>query len=129
MLDQMARTSQAMTGEAGHRHEPVVVGRRPGGRAARHFTAGEPATEGHFPGNPIIPGAVLLREIVAAILDPANAPCPPFEILWAKFHCPIRPGNTVEIRWSEAGDEVRFACSIASADRPAVTGALRLPLP
>jgi hypothetical protein len=100
-----------------------------GGAATVHFAVGHPAAEGHFPGNPIIPGAVLLREIVAAILDPANAPCPPFEILWAKFHCPIRPGNTVEIRWSEAGDEVRFACSTASADRPAVTGALRLPLP
>jgi hypothetical protein len=72
---------------------------------------------------------VLLREIVAAIVDPANTPRAPFQLLWAKFHHPIRPGNTVEIRWSDAGDEVRFACSIAGADLPAVTGALRLPLP
>jgi 3-hydroxymyristoyl/3-hydroxydecanoyl-(acyl carrier protein) dehydratase len=128
MLDRMARTGRAMTGKADDRHEPVVVGRRPGGRATRHFTAREPAAEGHFPGNPIIPGAVLLREIVAAIVDPVSAPRAPFELLWAKFHRPIRPGNTVEIRWLEAGDEVRFACSILGADRPAVTGALRLPL-
>ena len=28
-----------------------------------------PQAEGHFPGNPIIPGAVLLREIVSVLPD------------------------------------------------------------
>jgi 3-hydroxyacyl-[acyl-carrier-protein] dehydratase len=84
-----------------------------------HFPPGHPTAEGHFPGNPIIPGAVLLREVIAAI-----APAAPVEILWAKFHVPVRPGNTIEIQWANTASEVRFRCSIAGSDRPAVTGAL-----
>jgi 3-hydroxyacyl-[acyl-carrier-protein] dehydratase len=89
------------------------------GMKSVHFPPGHPAAEGHFPGNPIIPGAVLLREVVAAI-----APDSPVEILWAKFHVPVRPGNTIEIQWANAASEVRFRCSISGSDRPAVTGAL-----
>ena len=137
VLFQLARTKpcpcegggRAMTGEAGHQHEPVITGRRLGGAATVHFPVGHPAAEGHFPGNPIIPGAVLLREVVTAISGSDDAPAMPREILWAKFHRPVRPGNTVELRWAAAGDEVRFAFSIAGSDRLAVTGALRLPPP
>lgn len=99
------------------------------GSATRYFAVGHTAAEGHFPGNPIIPGAVLLREVVAAIFDPDIAPATPREILWTKFHRPVRPGTTVELTWQTTGDEVRFAGSIAGADRPAITGALRLPPP
>lgn len=87
-----------------------------------HFPSEHPTAEGHFPGNPIIPGAVLLREVIAAI-----APAAPVEILWAKFHVPIRPGDTIQIQWANAQNEVRFSCSIADSDRPAVTGALSRP--
>jgi acyl-CoA synthetase (AMP-forming)/AMP-acid ligase II len=96
------------------------------GTTTHQFAPGHPAAEGHFPGNPIIPGAVLLREVVAAIFAHDNAPR---EILWSKFHMPVRPGNTIEIKWDTAGDEIKFAVSIASSDRPAVTGAFRLPPP
>jgi 3-hydroxymyristoyl/3-hydroxydecanoyl-(acyl carrier protein) dehydratase len=93
------------------------------GTSTRHFAIGHPAAEGHFPGNPIIPGAVLLRDVVAAI-GPARGG---YEIRSAKFHQPIRPGDEVVIWWSgEARGEIRFSCSIAGAERPAVTGALRL---
>jgi acyl-CoA synthetase (AMP-forming)/AMP-acid ligase II len=99
------------------------------GRATHHFAPGHPSANGHFPGNPIIPGAVLLREIVAALAGPATIQVTPAEILWAKFHLPVRPGNMVEIKWEATGDEVRFTCSIANAVRPCVTGALRLSPP
>jgi 3-hydroxyacyl-[acyl-carrier-protein] dehydratase len=101
------------------------------GTATRHFAVGHPAADGHFPGNPIIPGAVLLRDIVAAISgaddtsrDRAVAGC---DIRSAKFHHPVRPGDTLVIAWTAAGEEVRFSCAIAGSDRPVVTGALRLP--
>jgi 3-hydroxymyristoyl/3-hydroxydecanoyl-(acyl carrier protein) dehydratase len=79
-----------------------------------------PAADGHFPGNPIIPGAVLLREIIAAIGDCQI-------IRSAKFHHPVRPGDTLEVSWTvEESREVRFSCAVAGAARPAVTGVLRL---
>jgi 3-hydroxymyristoyl/3-hydroxydecanoyl-(acyl carrier protein) dehydratase len=93
------------------------------GTATRHLHETHPAADGHFPGNPIIPGAVLLREIIAAL--PGNRACA--TIRSAKFHYPVRPGDTLVVSWEEAtGGEIRFACSITGTDRPAVTGALRM---
>lgn len=103
------------------------------GTVARHLAAGHPAADGHFPGNPIIPGAVLLREAVAAIAATVNAAAggavAGFEIRAAKFHHPVRPGETLVISWTAAGEDIRFSCAIAGADRPAMTGVLRLPSP
>jgi acyl-CoA synthetase (AMP-forming)/AMP-acid ligase II len=119
--------SQDRAGAGAEHTGSAAVGFR--GTATRHFDVEHPSAKGHFPGNPIIPGAVLLREVVAAISGPDGVPASLREILWAKFHLPVRPGDTLGIRWSEIGDEVRFVCSIAGSDRPAVTGALRLPPP
>jgi 3-hydroxyacyl-[acyl-carrier-protein] dehydratase len=89
------------------------------GTAIRHFPAGHPASDGHFPGNPIIPGAVLLRDIIAAIGATM------WDIRSAKFLQPVRPGDTVVIFWAPRADgDVSFSCSLAGAERPAVTGAL-----
>jgi 3-hydroxyacyl-[acyl-carrier-protein] dehydratase len=103
------------------------------GIVTRRFAEEHPAAEGHFPGNPIIPGAVSLREIVAAISraddapDGAAAGC---EIRSAKFHRPVRRGDTLVVsRTSEAEGTVRFSCAIVGSDRQAMSGALRLPPP
>ncbi len=91
--------------------------------ATHRFAADHPAAAGHFPGNPIIPGAVVLRQIVAAISLDRDTGC---RIRSAKFHTPIRPGDTVEIAWSEAIDgDIRFTCSLLGSNQPAVTGLLR----
>lgn len=101
--------------------------------ATRHFALGHPAAAGHFPGNPIIPGAVLLREVVAAISATDEAPggrAEGCEIRSAKFHHPVRPGDTLVIAWTgETGGEIRFSCAIDGSERPALSGALRLPSP
>jgi 3-hydroxymyristoyl/3-hydroxydecanoyl-(acyl carrier protein) dehydratase len=99
----------------------------PDGTATRHFNIGHPSAEGHFPGNPIIPGAVLLREVVSAIsAGNADSGC---EIRSAKFHQPVRPGDTLVIRWTAAADrDIRFSCSIDGTQLPVVTGSLRLML-
>jgi 3-hydroxyacyl-[acyl-carrier-protein] dehydratase len=92
--------------------------------ASLHFAIGDRSAAGHFPGNPIIPGAVLLREIVMAVAGGA-AVCR--EIRSAKFHQPVRPGDTLIVSWTEkTGGEVRFSCTPAGSGQPAVTGTLRL---
>ena len=75
-----------------------------------------PAAAGHFPGNPIIPGAWLLaavaREIaLAAQWDPGMA-----NIKSAKFFLPVRPGDCVNIEYEiPAAGEARFQCAVAGA--------------
>jgi len=100
--------------------------------ASRHFAVGHRSAEGHFPGNPIIPGAMLLGEIIAAIMSETQGgdAAGRLEIRSAKFHHPVRPGDTVAVAWTEKADgEVRFSCSVAGSDRPAVTGTIRLAPP
>lgn len=72
-----------------------------------------PAAQGHFPGNPILPAAVLVSEVIDAIehaLGPAQLP---LRIKSAKFPAPTRPGSRVVIHFqrTETGT-IRLSCSV-----------------
>ncbi len=89
------------------------------------FPADHPAGPGHFPGNPIVPGAVVLDELVAAL----------FPVGWsgmleaAKFHHPVRPGDTVEVTHRTEGDTIRFECRLADNEQRVLSGVLRTAFP
>ena len=55
------------------------------------IAADHPALPGHFPGDPIVPGVVVLDEVLSAL--PAR-----MDIPWAKFHAPLRPAEQFVIR-------------------------------
>jgi len=87
----------------------------------RVFQPDHPASQGHFPGDPIIPGAVLLSETLQAIEAGLGASLVPFQITSAKFLHPVRPGDRVLIEYSRtARGEVRFTCAVGG--RPVLTG-------
>lgn len=72
-----------------------------------------PASQGHFPGDPIIPGAVLLSETLQVIEAGLGARLAPFQVTSAKFPHPTRPGDRVSIEISRTpGGGVRFACTV-----------------
>jgi 3-hydroxymyristoyl/3-hydroxydecanoyl-(acyl carrier protein) dehydratase len=80
-----------------------------------------PASQGHFPGDPIIPGAVLLSEALLAIEAGTGARLAPFLVSSAKFPHPARPGDRVLIEISRTpGGGVRFACTVQ--ERVVLTG-------
>jgi 3-hydroxymyristoyl/3-hydroxydecanoyl-(acyl carrier protein) dehydratase len=83
--------------------------------------ADHPAYDGHFPGNPVLPAVVLLD---AAIESLGPAPC---EIVSAKFHEVVRPGEPLAIEHEVLPNgTVRF--TIRSAQHPVASGILkRLP--
>jgi 3-hydroxymyristoyl/3-hydroxydecanoyl-(acyl carrier protein) dehydratase len=87
----------------------------------RVFQPDHPASRGHFPGNPIIPGALLLSETIMAIEQRLNASLVPFQIVSAKFPHPARPGERVVIEFTRsAAGEVAFECAVDG--RPVLTG-------
>jgi len=65
-----------------------------------------PSAAGHFPGHPIIPGALLLDALVAAAA-PGRADV---TIASAKFLTPVSHGTALQLRWQEAGAKIRFEC-------------------
>lgn len=72
-----------------------------------------PAADGHFPGNPIIPGAVLLAETLQAIADSAAIRLAPCQIKSAKFFQPVRPGDRMLIDFAQSSPgEIRFTCAV-----------------
>lgn len=87
----------------------------------RVFQRDHAASQGHFPGNPIIPGAVLLSESLRAIAADLGASLVPFQIKSAKFLHPVRPGDRIRIEFSRnARGEVAFTCAVG--ERPVLTG-------
>jgi 3-hydroxymyristoyl/3-hydroxydecanoyl-(acyl carrier protein) dehydratase len=78
------------------------------------FPIGLPAVQGHFPNNPIVPGAVLLAETLHRIGAALDAKLMPGNVKAAKFFRPVRPGEKVEIEYTQAKPgEVRFTCMVA----------------
>ena len=58
------------------------------------ISALHPALAGHFPGNPIVPGVVILRRVCRAVTQAHGAVT---AVPVVKFHAPLRPEETFDI--------------------------------
>jgi len=66
-----------------------------------------PAFAGHFPGSPIVPGAILLDEAMFAIA--AATSVAHRRVSWVKFLRPVRPADPLLIRHAiDANGSIRF---------------------
>jgi 3-hydroxyacyl-[acyl-carrier-protein] dehydratase len=95
------------------------------GSVDKHFALDHPTAAGHFPGNPIIPGALLLDSVIHAIFG-AGPISTPYEIRAVKFLRPVRPGDGIRIEWHDVRGETRFQCAVIDNAEIALTGTLRL---
>jgi 3-hydroxymyristoyl/3-hydroxydecanoyl-(acyl carrier protein) dehydratase len=110
----LARLLRTYMSAAGHRAAIV----------RRLFPADHPAAQGHFPGNPIIPGAVLLGEVIAAATGQFRLPDSGCAVTSAKFLRPVRPGEEVLMLLEpQAQGAIRFECRVG--DDVALSGTLR----
>lgn len=89
-------------------------------QASLCFPASHPAFAGHFPGTPMVPGALLLAEALAS-LGLAHAG---LEIASAKFLRPVVPDACVEVRCEPAGTGVQ-RIELRSGGRLVATARLR----
>lgn len=76
------------------------------------FAADHPAARGHFPGNPIIPGAILLSDALRAVGAALASDISRCSVSSAKFPSPARPGDCVEIEFSVSGAGISLVCSV-----------------
>ena len=73
-----------------------------------------PSAAGHFPGNPIVPGALLLSEVMRAWEKLMSARLEKTTVKVAKFLSPTRPGDTLTIQFETVTPtQVKFQCSVA----------------
>jgi 3-hydroxyacyl-[acyl-carrier-protein] dehydratase len=86
------------------------------------FAADHPAFAGHFPGMPVLPGALLLDEALAVIIADLELDLREWEIAAAKFLEPVRPGDVLTVEHSAAADRIAFAVRIA--ERRVLSGTL-----
>jgi len=76
--------------------------------------ADHPALPGHFPGDPLVPGVLLLGHVAAA-LERERGPLRVTAIRQAKFLAPLRPREPCAIRFADAGPgAARFECRSGS---------------
>jgi 3-hydroxymyristoyl/3-hydroxydecanoyl-(acyl carrier protein) dehydratase len=83
-----------------------------------------PALPGHFPGAPILPGVVLLDEILHAL----EAAPTPWRIHTIKFHRIVPPGLALQLDYESRSDG-RVHFELRCADALVASGALEQPPP
>jgi 3-hydroxyacyl-[acyl-carrier-protein] dehydratase len=88
--------------------------------------ADHPALPGHFPGNPVVPGAVILAEIAAA-LERRIPGTRVSGFVTAKFLAPLRPDRQATLIFHDKGPG-HAAFDLNVGDVRIATGALRYTL-
>ena len=82
--------------------------------ARRAISADHPSLPGHFPGAPLVPGVVILDEVLAALRD-RHKDCQLTAIRAVKFLQPLKPEQPFTIGLSASTDgasKVNFCCHI-----------------
>jgi 3-hydroxymyristoyl/3-hydroxydecanoyl-(acyl carrier protein) dehydratase len=93
---------------------------------SRAIRANHPSLPGHFPGTPLVPGVVILDEVLAALVE-WREDWQLTGIRSVKFLVPLKPEQPFTIGFSLSDDragEVNFCCRID--DRLIVEGRLEI---
>lgn len=68
-----------------------------------------PCYAGHFPGNPVVPGVLLLEWVVTALARGA-----PRAVIATKFHRVLKPGESFAVESQSSGGRSTFRCTRGS---------------
>jgi 3-hydroxyacyl-[acyl-carrier-protein] dehydratase len=69
--------------------------------------ADHPSLPGHFPGQPIVPGVVLLDRVIEAI-EAGHGPLPPLRLPQVKFLKPLLPDEAASVELLGEAPRWRF---------------------
>ena len=92
-------------------------------RSTLEIAADHPAYAGHFPAFPVLPGAVLIDAVLAAIQQARHLDVAQWQIGVAKFLTVVRPGDALHVEHDvSSGGVIRF--TIRSSQRTVASGTL-----
>ncbi|WP_305805789.1 hypothetical protein [Stenotrophomonas sp. YIM B06876] len=67
-----------------------------------------PCLAGHFPGRPLVPGVVVLEQVLRAIARQTGLPVTALRLPQVKFMAPLLPGQAATIELEGAAPRWRF---------------------
>jgi 3-hydroxymyristoyl/3-hydroxydecanoyl-(acyl carrier protein) dehydratase len=70
--------------------------------------ADHPAIPGHFPGDPLVPGVVILERVIDAAESWLGRPLQVAGVPQAKFVAPLRPGERADLSIALDGQALSF---------------------
>ena len=88
--------------------------------------SGHPALPGHFPGHPIVPGALVLDRVLTHVTTVLNRPVSILQKV--KFAAALLPDETAMVACEATGDRLRFSVQARRANTlvTLVTGSVSL---
>jgi acyl-CoA synthetase (AMP-forming)/AMP-acid ligase II len=104
----------------------ATLARLDGAERTMRFAADEPFFADHFPGDPIIPGAVLLGEASDLLNESLGGLAGPVELVSARFPDSARPGEDCLFRMA-AGAKGQFRIECVQGGRIVMKAAMRAP--
>jgi len=76
-----------------------------------------PCLPGHFPGQPVVPGVVVLDRVLDAVEADFGGPLPaPVRWPQVKFVSPLLPGQEASIELGRVGDAQRWTFKVRRGD-------------
>ncbi|MCU7844757.1 MAG: hypothetical protein KZQ93_13045 [Candidatus Thiodiazotropha sp. (ex Monitilora ramsayi)] len=82
--------------------------------ATEPFGPDHPCLAGHFPGNPIIPGTLILDRVIET-LQKSNPHLTVSEVVNVKFLRPLQPDEHFTISYRIKSNELYFDCRVGDA--------------
>ena len=87
-----------------------------------------PALRGHFPGRPIVPGVLVLEEVIQTLRETYGEELVVMGLPAVKLSSPLKPDERLTIAVEpEDADTAAFACRVGS--RVVASGSIRFRLP
>ncbi|HEY2145932.1 MAG TPA: hypothetical protein VGH12_07695 [Steroidobacteraceae bacterium] len=90
--------------------------------SALEISADHPSFAGHFPEFPVLPGALLLDEMIQVIEQARGIDLMQWHIAFAKFHDGVRPREPLVVEHDASAGLIRF--TIRAASRKVASGTL-----